>query len=108
VAYESAHLDDVASEVVVEADHVHVHQHPRSILEVKRILLNHSDEMYAEVAGQSAIPAAFRGPVPMPPVYERGLPNTLPTPAARYGITDMEPGRFSPNRSADEYQDIAP
>jgi len=108
VAYESAHLDDVASEVVVESDHIHVHQHPRSILEVRRILLGHSDEMYAEAASRSAVPAAFRAPVPLPPVYEREVPNPVSTPPARFGITDMEPARFPPYRSAEEYQDIAP
>jgi hypothetical protein len=54
VAFESAHLDDVQSEIVVDADHVHVHQHPRSILEVRRILLEHSQEMYAEVQKEAA------------------------------------------------------
>jgi pimeloyl-ACP methyl ester carboxylesterase len=41
VAYESAHVDDAASEVVVEADHMTVHRHPLAILEVRRILLEH-------------------------------------------------------------------
>ncbi len=41
VAYDSAHLDNVASEIVVPADHLSVHSHPRSVLEVRRILLEH-------------------------------------------------------------------
>lgn len=41
VAYESAHVDDAASEFVVEADHMAVHRHPLAILEVRRILLEH-------------------------------------------------------------------
>lgn len=41
VPYESAHLDDVASELVVPADHYRVHQHPLAVLEVRRILLEH-------------------------------------------------------------------
>jgi hypothetical protein len=41
VPYDSAHLDDVASEVVVSADHINLHRHPRSVLEVRRILLEH-------------------------------------------------------------------
>jgi pimeloyl-ACP methyl ester carboxylesterase len=41
VAYESAHVDDAASEIVVEADHMAVHRHPLAILEVRRILLEH-------------------------------------------------------------------
>ncbi len=42
VGYKSAHLDDVASEIVVEADHLVVHRHPLAILEVRRILLEHA------------------------------------------------------------------
>jgi hypothetical protein len=41
----SAHLDDAASEIVVPADHMNVHRHPRSVLEVRRILLEHLAEL---------------------------------------------------------------
>jgi pimeloyl-ACP methyl ester carboxylesterase len=41
VSYPSAHLDGVDSELVVPADHFHVHHHPRSVLEVRRILEEH-------------------------------------------------------------------
>ncbi len=41
VAYASAHLDRVDSEIVVNADHTTVHSHPLSVLEVHRILLAH-------------------------------------------------------------------
>jgi pimeloyl-ACP methyl ester carboxylesterase len=41
VPYASAHLEGVDSELVVPADHSHVHQHPLSVAEVKRILLEH-------------------------------------------------------------------
>ncbi|MCA9216030.1 MAG: hypothetical protein KDB27_23345 [Planctomycetales bacterium] len=44
VTVESAHLDDVESEVTVESDHGNVHRHPRAILEVQRILLMHLAE----------------------------------------------------------------
>ena len=40
VSYESAHLDNVP-ELKVTADHLTVHRHPLSILEVRRILLEH-------------------------------------------------------------------
>ena len=76
VTYESAHLDDVNSEIVVEADHVHVHQHPRAILEVRRILLEHSEAMYAEHSRPSAIPAAYRTPTSLPPVDPSWPPDT--------------------------------
>jgi hypothetical protein len=38
-------LEDVESEIVVPADHVNLHRHPRSVLEVRRILLEHLDEL---------------------------------------------------------------
>ncbi|MDA7951502.1 MAG: hypothetical protein MPJ24_08440 [Pirellulaceae bacterium] len=41
VSVESAKLDDVASHIEVEAEHTDVHKHPRAILEVERILLEH-------------------------------------------------------------------
>ncbi len=44
VSLASAQRSDFASELVVDADHVTVHAHPRSILEVRRILLQHLAE----------------------------------------------------------------
>lgn len=41
----SAHLDGVDSEIVVPADHSTVHRHPQSVLEVRRILLEHLTEL---------------------------------------------------------------
>jgi hypothetical protein len=46
VTYRSAVAEDVASELVVDADHMSVHRNPRSTLEVRRILMEH----WAEVA----------------------------------------------------------
>src|SRR5262249_2715055 len=45
VPFSSAHLDDVESEVVVDADHSGAHRHPRAVLEVRRILLEHLAEL---------------------------------------------------------------
>jgi hypothetical protein len=42
VPVSSAHLDSAESEIVVRADHSHVHQHPLAVLEVRRILLEHA------------------------------------------------------------------
>ena len=44
VPLESAQSDDVISEVFVNSEHSTIHQHPRSILEVRRILLEHGTE----------------------------------------------------------------
>jgi pimeloyl-ACP methyl ester carboxylesterase len=41
VPYASAHLGDVDSEIVVPADHFHVHHHPVTVEEVRRILVEH-------------------------------------------------------------------
>lgn len=45
VGFESARLPGASSEIVVEADHAHVHRHPLAVLEVRRILLQHLDEV---------------------------------------------------------------
>jgi pimeloyl-ACP methyl ester carboxylesterase len=63
VPYNSAHLDGVDSELVVEADHFHVHHHPRAILELRRILLEHLKEsettaVVVPVSQSSPAPAA--------------------------------------------------
>ncbi|MDX1948698.1 MAG: alpha/beta fold hydrolase [Pirellulaceae bacterium] len=42
VGSKSAHLPEAVSELIVPADHIKVHQHPLSILEVRRILLEHA------------------------------------------------------------------
>ncbi len=44
VPYVSAHLDDAESELIVPADHFHVHQHALAVLEIRRILLEHARE----------------------------------------------------------------
>lgn len=41
VPYRSAHFEGADSELIVTADHSHVHQHPLAVLEVRRILLEH-------------------------------------------------------------------
>ena len=41
VTYRSAHLDRVESEIVVPAEHSQLPRHPRTVLEVRRILLAH-------------------------------------------------------------------
>jgi pimeloyl-ACP methyl ester carboxylesterase len=50
VPYTSAHLDGVDSEIIVPADHSHVHQHPHSIAEVRRILFEHLANVPAPAA----------------------------------------------------------
>jgi hypothetical protein len=44
VPYTSSHLDGVDSEIFVPANHLNIHHHPRSVLEVWRILQEHYHE----------------------------------------------------------------
>jgi len=46
VSYESAHLEGAASEIVVDADHLSIHRHPQSVLEVRRVLIEHLNEIH--------------------------------------------------------------
>ncbi|HMP01551.1 MAG TPA: hypothetical protein PKC45_03515 [Gemmatales bacterium] len=58
VPYESAHMPEAASELVVTADHMTVHQHPLAVQEVRRILLEHLAQLKrAEVVPASAPPS---------------------------------------------------
>lgn len=45
VTVRSAHLDGVDSEILEPADHFQVHHYPRAVLEVRRILLEHLQEV---------------------------------------------------------------
>jgi pimeloyl-ACP methyl ester carboxylesterase len=60
VAYESAHLDDAASEIEVPADHSEVHRHPKSVLEVRGILLQQLAELHQNPYGPPRMIAAVR------------------------------------------------
>lgn len=82
VSLASAQLDGAASQIVVPADHMTVHRHPQSILEVRRILMQHVAELQSFPYGtgvhyadaESASPPGQGGPPQLPaPVA------TLPT-----------------------------
>jgi pimeloyl-ACP methyl ester carboxylesterase len=55
VPYQSAHIDDADSELVVEADHFHVHPHPLAVREMRRILIEHYNEVRKET-GNAIVP----------------------------------------------------
>jgi pimeloyl-ACP methyl ester carboxylesterase len=75
VDFASAHMDDVESEVIVDADHTKIHMTPKAIFEVRRILLEHikSIDSKDRVAGRSheriAIQPEVLQPVPAEPVF---------------------------------------
>ncbi|HEX4142619.1 MAG TPA: alpha/beta hydrolase [Pirellulales bacterium] len=45
VTLQSAHLEDAESEIVVPSEHSKLHRHPRTVLEVRRILMEHLDDL---------------------------------------------------------------
>lgn len=68
VSYDSAHLADAASELVVQADHSTVHRHPLTVLEIRRILLEHLVEI--ENSRPSPLPHVYTASAseqPLPP-----------------------------------------
>jgi len=76
VTYASAHLDGVASELVVPADHLHVHQHPRTILELRRILDVHLHELGVETGSPIQLLKGRASDDIVPPV--RGNADEIP------------------------------
>jgi pimeloyl-ACP methyl ester carboxylesterase len=54
VHVDHARLAGAESEMFVTADHMSVHQHPRAILEIRRILLDNLEDYYREVEGRSS------------------------------------------------------
>jgi pimeloyl-ACP methyl ester carboxylesterase len=64
VTVDSAHMDDVVSEIVVAAQHSTIHTTPRSILEVRRILVEHLREACTkpEIASCMQVPSSWREP----------------------------------------------
>ena len=62
----SAALPNVASELRINADHEHVHRHPRATLEVKRILREHWKECQDSGVLQKVVPASATIPPATP------------------------------------------
>jgi pimeloyl-ACP methyl ester carboxylesterase len=48
VSFASAHLDEAASEIITPASHTEVHRHARTVLEVRRILREHLEQVRHE------------------------------------------------------------
>jgi hypothetical protein len=80
VPYMSAHVDGVDSEITVPASHLYVHHHPRAVLEVWRILLEHLREVRGGEEVPTAPPAEVArraekaGQLASPGIVHRGLP----------------------------------
>ena len=84
VSLASARLEQVESQIVIPADHMTVHRHPQSILEVRRILLRHVAELQGsptggvEYAGAEQAAPPGQGPPQLP-----GPVATLPAPMTK-------------------------
>ena len=68
VEYTSSHLDNIDSELVVDAYHHTIHAHPLTVLEVRRVLLEHLSELETFAAGPGGPNHTARTPIgPQPP-----------------------------------------
>jgi pimeloyl-ACP methyl ester carboxylesterase len=71
VDFASAHMDDVESEIMVEAQHQDIHRTPRAILEVRRILKEHLNGIRASgrmAGGEEGMRLGQTAPRPLPEV----------------------------------------
>ncbi len=68
VELESAHMDDVDSEIIVESSHQDIHRKPRAILEVRRILVEHLDTLQYGTPSQPPTMLTDRS---LPPIIQR-------------------------------------
>jgi pimeloyl-ACP methyl ester carboxylesterase len=68
VPLESARAEDAVSQIEVPAEHTAIHRHPRAILEVRRVLLEHLHQVQTAWANQSdrRLPQASTGSTPRP------------------------------------------
>jgi len=65
VSQESAHMEDVVSELTVAADHSTIHSHPATVLEVRRVLHDHLNELRGVQHTAGAIPPNQAAPQPL-------------------------------------------
>ena len=78
VSLASAQLENVQSQITVPADHVSVHRHPQSILEVRRILMRHVEELRVFPGGKDNLKGGVQH-VQVPTVPPPSTPAIVPT-----------------------------
>ncbi|MGB7323564.1 MAG: alpha/beta fold hydrolase [Rubripirellula sp.] len=73
VEYDSAHMDDTESELIIDAPHTSVHMTAKAVFEVRRILLEHLSELDSNdrVAQLESVEAESASPAMQPVVIER-------------------------------------
>ncbi len=77
VEYESAHADDAISEVIVASEHQTIHRNPKAILEVRRILQDHLEQVRSEYSAAQRI-VQLDGQKPAGPVRPASPPLSTP------------------------------
>jgi len=80
VSYESAHLDTAVSEIIVDADHMSVHRHPQSVLEVRRVLIEHLNDVQLNNAPPVRRAFELATPEPQRSAQQPPLVARAPTP----------------------------
>jgi hypothetical protein len=102
VDLQSAHMDDVVSEIVVESSHQDIHRKPRAILEVRRVLVEHLNQLrttYPDI-GQPNLVALVIDDAAHPP-DERAASSPPPVPASLISApTAAGPTRLPPTTSS--------
>ena len=88
VSFTSGHLDNVASEVVLNADHLGIHRHPLAVLEVHRVLREHLAEIDAHAPQRLQ-----RLPGTRPVDQSAGLPSPTPATAAQTAYPVLQAAR---------------
>ncbi len=73
VDFASAHMDDVESEIMVESKHQEIHRTPRATLEVRRILIEHLEEVRSEINMASAYRQNVAESSPNIPILSRNF-----------------------------------
>jgi len=70
VTVDSAHIDDIDSEVVVSSSHSMIHSTPRAILEVRRILVEHLRDVCnkPEIASMLEVPDTWKESTRVAPI----------------------------------------
>ena len=95
VSYESAHVEGIESELIVPSDHVSVHRKPQSVLEVRRILLVHLNELQSR--STPPVRRAFDDDLVAPSEPPRPLPDLpLLPPAAADARPALSDGAIAP------------
>jgi pimeloyl-ACP methyl ester carboxylesterase len=81
VDLQSAHMDDVVSEIVVESSHQDIHRKPRAILEVRRVLVEHLKQLrttYPDIGQPNLVALVIDDAAHPPSARPASSPSSIP------------------------------